>query len=140
MKSVTWKECSGNLPEARSIYQETIKRWQELGNRSAVAHELECFGFIAIAGGQPERAARLFGAAEALREMCQSPMTDEERVEYDQWVAELRGKLAEAEYQAAWEQGRRHDDGTGSPVRAGSRKGKGIRIEEEASRENDIDK
>ena len=33
-------------------------------------------------------------------------MTDEERVEYDRWVAQLRGKLAGAECNAAWEQGR----------------------------------
>jgi hypothetical protein len=33
-------------------------------------------------------------------------MTDEERVEYDQWVAQLHTKLAEAEYNAAWAHGR----------------------------------
>ncbi len=100
------ERISGNLPEARSIYHETIKRWQDLGNRSAVAHELECFGFIAIAEAQPERAGQLFGAAEALREKCQSPMTDEERVEYDRAVAQLRGRLAQAEVTTAWAQGR----------------------------------
>jgi tetratricopeptide (TPR) repeat protein len=100
------ERVSGNLHEARSIYQETIKRWQELGNRSAVAHELECFGSLAISDEQPARAAGLFGAAETLREKCQSPMTDEERVEYDQWVAQLHTELAEAEYNAAWAHGR----------------------------------
>jgi non-specific serine/threonine protein kinase len=100
------ERLSGNLPAASDIYQETIRRWQELGNRSAVAHELECFGFIAIAEEQPERAGSLFGAAEALREQCQSPMTDDERIEYDQAVALLHGRLAEAECRAAWAQGR----------------------------------
>jgi hypothetical protein len=100
------ERLSGNLPAARAIYCETIKRWQNLGNRPAVAHELECFGFMAIADEQPERAAILLGAAEALREKCQSPMTDDERVEYDRWVAELRAKLAEAECNAAWAEGR----------------------------------
>ena len=100
------ERLAGNLAAARAIYQETIKRWQELGNRSAVAHELECFGFLALSENEFRRAASLFGAAEALREQCQSPMTDEERVEYDRWVAELRGKLAEAEYKAAWAEGR----------------------------------
>jgi hypothetical protein len=100
------ERLSGNLPEARSIYLKTIKRWQELGNRSAVAHELECFGFLAIADEQPRKAASLFGAAEALREKCQSPMTDEERVEYDRAVAQVRGRLAEAECEAVWEHGR----------------------------------
>jgi predicted ATPase/class 3 adenylate cyclase len=100
------ERVSGNLQAARAIYQETIKRWQELGNRSAVAHQLECFGLLAIPVGQHEQAAKLFAAAEALRERCQSPMTDEERVEYDRAVGELRGRLAEAEVNAAWAQGR----------------------------------
>jgi tetratricopeptide (TPR) repeat protein len=100
------ERMAGNLPAAKAIYQETVKRWQELGNRSAVAHELECFGSIAIAEEQPERAGRLFGAAEALREQCQSPMTDEERVEYDRWVAQVREALAQSDYEAAWTEGR----------------------------------
>jgi predicted ATPase/class 3 adenylate cyclase len=97
---------TGNLGAARAIYQETILGWQVLGNRAAVANQLECFGFLAINDEQARRAANLFGAAEALRELCQSPMTDEERVEYDQWMTQLRGKLAEAEYKAAWAEGR----------------------------------
>jgi hypothetical protein len=100
------ERLAGNLPAARAIYQETIKRWQELGNRSAVAHELECFGSLAISDMQPQRAASLFGAAEALREKCQSPMTDEERVEYDRWVAQVRKALEAAEFEAAWTEGR----------------------------------
>jgi hypothetical protein len=100
------ERLAGNLPAAKAIYQETIKRWQELGNRSAVAHELECFGSLAISDKQPRRAASLFGAAEALRELCQSPMTDEEQVEYDRWVAQVREALAQAEYEAAWAEGR----------------------------------
>ncbi len=97
---------SGNLTQAQLIYKETIKGWQDLGNRSAVAHELECFAFLAIHDEEPERAAKLFGAAEALREKIQSPMTDYERVEYDQSVARLRAILAEAEFNALWTEGR----------------------------------
>jgi hypothetical protein len=100
------ERLAGNLPAARSIYRETIKRWQELGNRSAVAHELECFGSLAISDKQSRRAASLFGAAEALREVCQSPMTDEERVEYNGWVAQVRAALEGAEFEAAWAEGR----------------------------------
>jgi hypothetical protein len=33
-------------------------------------------------------------------------MTDEERVEYDRWVTQVRGALAEAECEAAWAEGR----------------------------------
>jgi predicted ATPase/class 3 adenylate cyclase len=97
---------TGNLTQAKLIYKETIKGWQDLGNRSAVAHELECFGFLAITDEEPQRAVKLFGAAEALRERIQSPMTDYERVEYNQSVTRLRAMLPEAELNALWAQGR----------------------------------
>jgi hypothetical protein len=77
-----------------------------LGNRSAVAHELECFGFLALHAEGPPRAAKLFGAAEAVRERNQSPMADYERVEYDQAVTQVRSLLTEAEFNALWAEGR----------------------------------
>ena len=33
-------------------------------------------------------------------------MADEERVEYDRWLARLRGKLTGADFDSAWAQGR----------------------------------
>jgi predicted ATPase/class 3 adenylate cyclase len=97
---------TGNLTQAKSIYGETIRGWQDLGNRSAVAHELECFGFLAIHDEEPERAVKLFSAAEALRERIQAPMTDYERVEYDQMFAQVRAILKDAEFSALWAEGR----------------------------------
>ncbi|HKY54613.1 MAG TPA: AAA family ATPase, partial [Anaerolineales bacterium] len=96
---------TGNLTQARAIYRDTIKGWQDLGNRSAVAHELECFGFLAIKEEEPQHAVKLFSAAEALRERIQAPMTDYERVEYEQAVTRLRSMLTEAEFDALWAEG-----------------------------------
>jgi tetratricopeptide (TPR) repeat protein len=95
----------GNLAEARSMYRETIKGWQDLGNRAAVAHELECFGFLAVTDEEPQAAAKLFSAAETLREKIQAPMTDYERIEYDEIVARIRSMLPEAEFRANWAEG-----------------------------------
>ena len=97
---------AGNLTQAKLIYKETIKGWQDLGNRAAIAHEVECFAFVAIHEEEPQRAVQLFGAAEGLRERIQAPMTDYERVEYDQFVARLRSILAEADFITLWMQGR----------------------------------
>lgn len=97
---------TGNLNEAKAIYQKTIKNWQEIGNRPAIAHQLECFSFLAISYEEPQRAARLFGAAEALREKAQSPMADHERVEYDQFMASLCSMLTDAEFNALRAEGR----------------------------------
>jgi len=95
-----------DMPEARKIYRETIKGWQDLGNRAAIAHELECFAFIAIAEEELQHALKLFGAAEALREKAQSPMTDHERIEYDQAVAQVRALLNESDFNTLWAEGR----------------------------------
>ena len=96
----------GDVSQAREIYRQTILAFQELGNRPAVAHQLECFAFIALAEAEAQRAVQLLGAAEALREKIESPMTDFERSEYDQAVARLRLLLPEAEFNALWAEGR----------------------------------
>ena len=62
---------------------------------------------MAITEEEPHRAAKLFGAAEALREKAKSPMTDNERVEYEQSVARLRATIVpEAEFKALWAEGK----------------------------------
>ncbi len=97
---------TGNLGEAKAIYQETIMAWLDSGNRSAMAHQLECFGFLAIADEEPQRAIKFFGAAEALREKALSPRTEQEQNEYDQSVAQLHAMLAETEFNALWAEGK----------------------------------
>ena len=82
---------SGRIDEAEVEYRQSIRGWQRSGNRGAVANQLESFAFVALARGDGPRAARLFGAAEALREVADAQMTGSERVEYDAAVARLRG-------------------------------------------------
>ena len=76
-----------------------------MGHRPAVANQFESFAFIAVAQAQPERAARLLGAAEALREVVGTPMLEDERVEYDRQVAALRAALDPARLDEAWAAG-----------------------------------
>jgi hypothetical protein len=97
---------TGNLAQAKTVYQGTIKDWQVLGNRSAIAHQLESIAFIAIADEEPQRATRLLGAAEALREQTQSQRTDQEQIEYDEHVRRLRCMLPDAELDTTWAEGR----------------------------------
>jgi tetratricopeptide (TPR) repeat protein len=96
----------GHYAQAVALYSKTLAGWQELGNQAALAHELECFAFIAVAQNQTQRAACLLGAAEALRESVDSPMTANERIEYDQNVATLRAQMDAQELAVAWAEGR----------------------------------
>jgi ATP/maltotriose-dependent transcriptional regulator MalT len=96
----------GNNQEALALYRETLPDWQKIGHRGAVAHQLESLGFIAKAQEQGERAVRLLGAAEALREASNSPMTPQEGVEYAKEVASLRAGMDEKDFLSLWAEGR----------------------------------
>jgi tetratricopeptide (TPR) repeat protein len=96
----------GHYAQAMALYSKTLSGWQELGNRAALAHELECFAFIASAQNQTQRAVHLMGAAEALRESIDSPMPAHERVEYDQNVSAMRAQMDAQAFGVAWTEGR----------------------------------
>jgi predicted ATPase/class 3 adenylate cyclase len=96
----------GYFAQAKTFYKETIQEWQSLGHRAAIAHELECIAIIAKAQEEDQRAARLFGAAEILRENNNMPMTPLERIEYEREVNDLRANMEEAAFARAWEEGR----------------------------------
>jgi hypothetical protein len=96
----------GHFAQAKLLYRETIQAWQKLGHRAAVAHELECFAFIAKTEEEDERAARLLGAAEVLRERINLPMMPIERPEYDREVNDLRNNMEEATFARVWAEGR----------------------------------
>ncbi len=102
----------GNYAAAKNTYRETIKLYQDYGNRPAVAHQLECFAMIAVVEEESQRAARLFGAAEAIRESTGHKRTDEEEAEEAQFMSRLRAMLpakypqGEAEFNALWVEGK----------------------------------
>ena len=95
----------GRLDKAEAAYRETILGWKRLGHRAAIAHQLESFAFIAQAREDGQRAARLYAAAEALRESVGIPMTPSEKVEYDAEIARLRAGMDEKAFAAAWSEG-----------------------------------
>jgi len=100
------QRAKGNYTEAKITYLETIKAFQDYGNRPAVAHQLECFAMIAVVEEEPQRAAKLFGAAGAIRELTGHEPTNEEEAEEAQFMSRLRSMLPEAEFNALWGEGR----------------------------------
>jgi hypothetical protein len=96
----------GKLQQAEETYRQTIVFWQKIGHRAAVAHQLECFAFLAKAHEEPERALRLLGAAEILRERINIHMNPPEREEYKREVADLHAMLADDEFRKLWAEGR----------------------------------
>ena len=97
---------AGRLPEAEAIYRETIGGWVHLGHRGAVANQLENVAFASVEDGRLERASRLLGAAEALREAAASPPAWDEGPELEAYAARVREGLAAETFATEWAAGR----------------------------------
>jgi DNA-binding CsgD family transcriptional regulator len=66
---------------------------------------LECLAGIATASGSHREAARLFGAAETMRDRVGSVRFKIDDAAYDAWVAEARDSLGESDFDSAWAAG-----------------------------------
>ena len=91
---------------ARTLYEESLAICRDLSDKRGIAETLEAFAPLKATQSQPERAARLWGAAEALREALHSPLSPNEREEYDRNVTAARAAFGEEAFAAAWQQGR----------------------------------
>ncbi|HSG44893.1 MAG TPA: hypothetical protein VLA72_17235, partial [Anaerolineales bacterium] len=90
--------------EALPFYKRSIRLWQNWGHRAAVAHQLECFGLIALEHEQFSRATKLLSAAEHLRDVINSVRTPPEQKEFEEAKSSLRSKLDD--FDEVWEAGR----------------------------------
>lgn len=79
---------------------------RELGTRHHLAECLEAFGALAAVQEDAARAARLLGAADALRETMGAPLPVYARAEYDRHMAQVRARLDRAAWNTAWNEGR----------------------------------
>jgi hypothetical protein len=61
---------------------------------------------VAAAEGQPERAARLLGAAQALIENTDAVIGPAERIEVERDLSAVRTQVGEATFTSAWAEGR----------------------------------
>jgi predicted ATPase len=94
-----------NYANALDLYRETILAFRDIGQSGAVSHQLECFGYIAIALNHNPQAMQLFAAAHAIREKAGTPMRPEEKVYYDEQLKILHGKLEAPTMEWIWAKG-----------------------------------
>jgi len=96
----------GDYASAPALFEEGLTMQQELGDKRRIAYSLEGFAFLTLAQGKAQRAARLVGAAEALRESIGAPLPPIDRADYERMVASVRSALGDDLYATAWEEGR----------------------------------
>ena len=100
----------GDVTRAEGLVREAVPILRRLGERDALAECLERGAGIASARAQWTRAARLAGAAAALRERIGSPLIESDRPKLDAYLAPSRSALGEHEFDAVAKEGRRLDD------------------------------
>jgi hypothetical protein len=71
-----------------------------------IAWVLEGFGGLATLEEEPERAARLYGASEAILETAGLRLDPIDRLSYNQYLAQVREQLGEVAFDQAWSEGR----------------------------------
>jgi tetratricopeptide (TPR) repeat protein len=96
----------GDHERARTSYEESLMLCKELGNKMAASESLEGLACISAAERASERAARLFGAAEALREAVGFEHLPEEDAWREPYGAAARSWLGREGWEAALAQGR----------------------------------
>jgi non-specific serine/threonine protein kinase len=95
----------GDSAQAIELARESLRGYRVLGNRRDVSACLDLVAEIVV-DGQPERAARLFGAAEALREAMAIALPPVDRAARDAGVAAARATLGAQRLELAWSAGR----------------------------------
>jgi predicted ATPase/DNA-binding CsgD family transcriptional regulator len=95
-----------DYPRATALSLQTLSLRRELHDVWGTPPSLEDLADIAGMTGQPERAARLYGAAEALREAIGVPLPPYHRPEYEREVAVTRESLGNQAFAAAYAAGR----------------------------------
>ena len=97
-------ESEGDRVRARSLFVDALREFDDLGDFGKIAWCLEAVGRTTETN-QSEGAAKLFGAADALRILVAVPLPEAERPNYDEAIQSLRLTMGEEQFELAWQAG-----------------------------------
>ena len=96
----------GDQERAKAAYEESLVVCKELGDKMIASESLEGLACVAVTRGEAEQAARLFGAAEALREAVGYQHMPEEDALREPYLTAASSRLDEATWEATLAEGR----------------------------------
>ncbi|MDQ2983378.1 MAG: PrsW family glutamic-type intramembrane protease [Actinomycetota bacterium] len=94
--------AKGDHDEARVLYAEALRLARERRNRLIVSECLEGLAAVSAADDQPQRAARLFGAAAALSEQIGVELSPVQSALGERFLPRVREALGEDAFDAEW--------------------------------------
>jgi predicted ATPase/DNA-binding CsgD family transcriptional regulator len=112
--STAWALCAlgevarlqGDYKRAEAHLQLSLSLYQGLDSRSEIPYPLEALALVATDQGHVQRAARLWGAASAVRDAVHALPPPSYEADYAPYLARVRTALGEEAFAAAWAEGR----------------------------------
>jgi predicted ATPase/DNA-binding CsgD family transcriptional regulator len=101
---VAWRR--GERGRASSLLVEGLTLSRDLGTKLGVLNSFVALSTVAVTDAKFDSAARLLGAADAIRAAIGSPIQPVERPEIEAKSAAVRAALGDEAYAAAWKAGR----------------------------------
>jgi predicted ATPase/DNA-binding SARP family transcriptional activator/DNA-binding CsgD family transcriptional regulator len=98
--------CRGDYAQATKLSSESLRLSEESLDRQVIPWSLDALAAACGQQGSVGRAARLWGAAEALREASGFSQPPDDKRVLEPFLEAARSRLDEAAFQAAWEEGR----------------------------------
>jgi len=95
----------GDYVHAIALFRESLALYREQNDKKGMGEYLAGIAGIAVATGKLEQAARLFGAAEILRETIDAALWPANRIAYERDLAALRAQLDDASLNSTWAEG-----------------------------------
>jgi predicted ATPase/class 3 adenylate cyclase len=95
----------GEYTRASSLIIESLKMHREVGNKQSIPECLAALAGVVAAAGDLDRAARLFGAVDALLARIKVPLAPADRAQYDADLAAARLMADDGAWEAGWAQG-----------------------------------
>jgi DNA-binding CsgD family transcriptional regulator len=95
----------GDHGQAEDDLHAALAEATAVGSYLDVPEMLECLAHLAAVGESPHEAARLFGAAEALRTKLGSTPFADVRARSGPWISALRDMLDDSHFDTAWAEG-----------------------------------
>jgi predicted ATPase/DNA-binding CsgD family transcriptional regulator len=107
LDNLGWAGLLGGEPErAKALFEENLTLSKQLDDKGTIAWSLEGLACVAGANGEALRAAKLFGAAEALMEATGFLLPPKECAMLEPYRASVRSRLGEAGWDEALAEGR----------------------------------
>jgi predicted ATPase len=97
--------AQGSATDAATQLGNALVLFRELGDRAGIAWCLAGLAGVAVLDDEPDRAARLWGAAEAQRKAIGAREAPAARATHERLMAAARKQLGEAAFDAAWAAG-----------------------------------